>query len=58
MLMKIKVFMFAMAALTTLPAFAQLPSYYPADYQKIVDGAKKRAKWWSILRRILRRQPR
>lgn len=41
MLMKIKVFMFAMAALTTLPAFAQLPSYYPADYQKIVDGAKR-----------------
>ncbi|ABG14206.1 iron ABC transporter substrate-binding protein [Yersinia pestis] len=44
MLMKIKVFMFAMAALTTLPAFAQLPSYYPADYQKIVDGAKKEGK--------------
>ena len=28
----------------TLSAFAQLPAGYPADYQKIIDGAKKEGK--------------
>jgi len=32
------------AALCTSIAFAQVPAGYPADYQKIIDGAKKEGK--------------
>lgn len=32
------------AALCTSVAFAQVPAGYPADYQKIIDGAKKEGK--------------
>lgn len=44
MLRKVKVLMMATAVLATLPAIAQLPTYYPADYQNIIDGAKKEGK--------------
>ncbi|WP_413739072.1 ABC transporter substrate-binding protein [Sodalis sp. RH21] len=36
--------MVAMAILTSAPAIAQQPAGYPADYQKLVDGAKKEGK--------------
>jgi|EP01034_Spumella_vulgaris_P026486 iron(III) transport system substrate-binding protein len=32
------------AALVTSAAFAQVPAGYPADYQKLIDGAKKEGK--------------
>ena len=44
--MKLLTSTFAAAVLSTLTgaAFAQVPAGYPADYQKIIDGAKKEAK--------------
>ncbi|CNE93221.1 ABC transporter substrate-binding protein [Yersinia mollaretii] len=44
MLRKFIILIVATAALATLPASAQLPTYYPADYQNIIDGAKKEGK--------------
>ncbi|VEI75062.1 Uncharacterised protein [Serratia fonticola] len=43
MFLKIGVSM-AAAVLISAPAFAQFPAGYPADYQKIVDAAKKEGK--------------
>ncbi|CFR07883.1 MULTISPECIES: ABC transporter substrate-binding protein [Yersinia] len=44
MLWKVKALMIATTALATIPAFAQLPTYYPTDYQNVIDGAKKEGK--------------
>lgn len=44
MFFKIGVSMAAAAVLISAPAFAQFPAGYPADYQKIVDAAKKEGK--------------
>ncbi len=52
MFFKIGVSMAAAAVLISAPAFAQFPAGYPADYQKIVDAAKKKARWWCIPPRI------
>lgn len=44
MLKKFSMTTMAMAVLISAPAFAQFPEGYPADYQKVVDGAKKEGK--------------
>jgi iron(III) transport system substrate-binding protein len=44
MLTKIGASVVAMAVLGAVPAYAEFPAGYPADYQKIVDGAKKEGK--------------
>ena len=42
--MKLKLTLAAACALFATAAWAQVPAGYPADYQKIIDGAKKEGK--------------
>ncbi|MEE4409880.1 MULTISPECIES: ABC transporter substrate-binding protein [unclassified Serratia (in: enterobacteria)] len=44
MLTRISASVVAIAVLGAAPAYADFPAGYPADYQKIVDGAKKEGK--------------
>lgn len=48
MLTRISASVVAIAVLGAAPAYADFPAGYPADYQKIVDGAKKKARLWCI----------